>query len=184
MSDPQLQRPGICAQPDIDGLSLEVSQVVNQNPSPGHSDGKANPLLLGFDRQRWEHRKAELRTRLAKRLAVRTETVKSGEQFEAEHCRYSTCGGTSYLRRKFMLEAEAARRRSEQTPVKRPNNASPLAAEPKCDMSEGKDSTPLKCNTTNSQERTCRVCGKSFQASRSDASLCSARCRMKASRAR
>jgi hypothetical protein len=140
--------------------------------------------LLGYNRERWERRKAEFRARLAKEHAAPKEAVKTRQQIEAENVSYWTCGGMSFWRRKYAEEAEEARERWAQLDPNGPNGATRSRRAAKCNTSEGKDSGPLKCNTVTGQERTCRNCGKSFQATRSDASFCSAICRVKASRVR
>jgi hypothetical protein len=77
--------------------------------------------LLGYNRERWERRKAEFRARLAKEHAAPKETVKTRQQIEAENVSYWTDGGRSYLRRKYALEAEQARERVVSIwPVKLP----------------------------------------------------------------
>jgi hypothetical protein len=60
-----------------------------------------------------EARKRELRARLAKERLAPAWTVKSREQIEAENLSYWTCGGMSFLRRKYVEEAEKARQKRE-----------------------------------------------------------------------
>jgi hypothetical protein len=146
---------------------------------------KQGPLLLGFNRQRWERRKAELRARLAKEHAAPAFTVKSRGQIEAENLSYWISGGMRFLRRKYADEAEAAPRKGEtKTPLNSPIGGLPTVTIPKCDTSEGKDSQTLKCDTPQGEVRVCRICGQSFMSTRSDAALCSGRCRKRASRER
>jgi hypothetical protein len=139
--------------------------------------------LLGFDRPRWERRKAELRIRLAKQLASSPHTLKNREQIESENLVYWTSGGMNYLRRKFMIEAEQARGRWAKLDPQGPNGVARRRIIPKCDTSEGEDSGTLKCDIKEGQIRVCGICGNSFRSTRSDASLCSVRCRKKANRA-
>jgi hypothetical protein len=127
------------------------------------------PLLLGFDRERWERRKAELRARLVRELSGSAVTVRSREQVEAENISYWTSRGMSHLRQKFANEAEAARvewvrrdpdgpngrdpkykeireaelkRRREEKKPNSPIEASRPVTVSKCDTPEGKDSGP------------------------------------------
>src|SRR5262245_39485546 len=106
--------------------------------------------LLGFDRERWERRKAEWRTRRTKDLAVSPRTVKSWNQIEAENLDYWT-GDQSPLRAKFAEEAEKAHQRWNkvaaslkrlEASTRRPLEGPHSRISPKCDMSEGHDSGP------------------------------------------
>jgi hypothetical protein len=102
-------------------------------------------LLLGFDRQRRERRKAELRARLAKEFAMRTQTVQSREQIEAENLIYWTCGGISYLRRKYMIKAEQSREQWAKLDPQGPHGVRHKRSEakdsggPKCEVPDRKD---------------------------------------------
>jgi hypothetical protein len=113
------------------------------------------------------------------------------------------------LRWKFHLEAEAARERWAQLDRDGPNGKAKRERErrfkrdsndandvhhsssaPMCDMSECKDTGDDVTLSANSPEASngvqthrCKVCGKEFSSTRSDASLCSAKCRKRASRA-
>ena len=165
---------------------------------------KTAPLLLGFG---WERRKAELRARLAREFARPIQTVKSRMQIEAEDLHYWVWDYPGSLREKYAKEAEAARGKWAKLDPDGPNgrdlkyrqsranssiNAPHPVTEAKCDISEGHDSglpsgLPM-CDIVNdlnkSEVRVCKVCGQSFLAARADASLCSARCRKRASRDR
>ena len=141
----------------------------------------------------WEHRKNQLRARLAKEMSGPKQTIKSREQLEAEAVAYWTPdqsdrpSGMSDLRYKYMLEAEQARERWAELDPKGPNSASRRRMVPKCDMSEGKDTILPKCDIPTGERigiRRCQICGKEFSSTRADAVLCSARCRKRASRAR
>src|SRR5215831_17792119 len=109
-----------------------------------------------------------------------TQTVKSREQIEAENVTYWTDGGMSYLRQKYMVEAEQARERWAKLDPQGPNGVARRRTIPKCDRPEGNVSQLTKCDTGNGsggRTRRCRVCGKEFRAIRPDARLCSATCR-------
>jgi len=110
------------------------------------SSPKTVPLLLGFDRQRWERRKAELRIRLKKELSIQDQTARSRQQIEAENLSYWTSGSMSFLRREYADEAERARARWHTASVRRPSENSHTSTASKCDMSEGKDSGAAKCD--------------------------------------
>jgi len=194
-----------------------------------------------------ERRKTELRARLKKELAGPTQTVKDRVRIESKNLSYWTSGGMSFLRRKFMIEAEEARERWAKLDPQGPNGARARRTVAKCDTPEGKDNGTTKCDipTEGKDSRTpkcdiptgsgtgeserdkasvrrslegprsvsipecdspegkdsqltkcdigtgsggkthhCRVCGKKFSSTRPDATLCSATCRKRASRAK
>jgi hypothetical protein len=148
----------------------------------------ADLALLGFDRERWKRRRAELRARLAEGLTVVPRTVKSQEQLEAENVSYWTPdksdrpNGVSDLRWKFTLEAEEARRRWHRVPARRPVEGLGPAEELSVTCPRVKTAESLKCDIDHGEIRVCAICGQSFHAVRSDASLCSGACRKRASR--
>ena len=66
-------------------------------------------LFLGFDRVRWERRKAELRTRWEAERRAPTQTVTTGAAVERTDAQYWRDKQFSALRKKYMQEAEEAR---------------------------------------------------------------------------
>jgi hypothetical protein len=158
-----------------------------------------SPLLLGFDQKRWAARKAKLRNCLAKESTAAPRTVKNSETIESENVSYwmpdhqGRPSGMSDLRWRFSLEAKQARKRWAEhnqrfkhltDAANSPVNAPDSGREPSVTCSPGESGRDIICNIGAATSRRCRICGEPFKSTRSDASFCGAKCRVRASRAR